>query len=299
MNNDSTLSGVVLDEEFENLIKPLSEIEKHRQEFDVITKGFGQVRVWRNIVLCDSGVYKVCRDYDIPCKVVDKEFTNRYEALSYVCTEELKRDDLTYEYNKYLIGKMYNNEIRSKNSLKITKTSIAARLGDMYSLSAGGVQKYGLYAEAIDHVYGVTPELARFVLEDNLRISHESTIELARFPREELITIMHIAKEESAGRMTFAEIKHEIRWKNFTSESRTPPKQAKAESVQIKKMPAYDPDADIMGLAMTIPSWIKALNRAVDHTDMSAVTPKGRTAFRDRLFALDDTVIKIISLMEA
>ena len=132
MNSDNTLSSVVLDEEFENLIKPLSEIEMHRLQFAVMTSGFAQVKVWQNIVLCDSSVYKLCREHHISCDVVNKEFVSRNEALSYVCTEELKRDDLTYEYKKYLIGKIFNLEKRAMNSLKITKMSIAQKIGEIY-----------------------------------------------------------------------------------------------------------------------------------------------------------------------
>ena len=297
MNSDNTLSSVVLDEEFENLIKPLSEIEMHRLQFAVMTSGFAQVKVWQNIVLCDSSVYKLCREHHISCDVVNKEFVSRNEALSYVCTEELKRDDLTYEYKKYLIGKIFNLEKRAMNSLKITKMSIAQKIGEAYFISAGAVQKYGAYAESIDHVFGTTPDLARYILEGKLRISHESTVELARFPREELVTIMQITKEECNGRMTFSDIKHEIRWKNYTAASRSHPRPRKEDNVEIKKMPQYDPDADIMGIALTIPSWIKALNRAVEHTDILATTKKGRDTLRDQLYALDDAVIKVISTM--
>ncbi len=299
MEKKELSSPVVLDEEFENLIKPLSEIEMHRLQFAVMTNGFAQVRVWGNIVLCDSCIYNLCKKYRVSCEIVKKEFDSRGEALSYVCTEELKREDLTYEYKKYLIGKMYNAETRSSSSTKLSKTSIATKLGDDYFISHGAVQKYGQYAEAIDRIYSVAHDLARYVLDNRLRISHENTIDLARFPKDELVTIMQITKDRHEGRMTFSDIKHEIRWKAYNTASRSHPKPRKeAENVEIKKMPAYDPDADLMGVAMTIPSWIKAINRAVEHTDLSAATSKGKNTFKNQLYALDDAVIQVVGLME-
>ncbi len=297
MEKNNDISFLTIDEEFENLISPIADIEAHRIRFAVMMNRFAQIRAWNNIVLCDSNVYKLCRDYKIPCEVIKKDFANRNEAISYVCTEELKRDDLTHEYKKYLIGKIYNAEKRGTISIKITRMSIASKVGTAYSISAGAVQKYGVYAEAIDRIFEITSDLARFVLEGKLRISHENTIELARLPKEELITVMQITKEKSTGRMSFADLKHEIRWKNYTASSRTHSRVRKEEG-EIKKMPMYDPDADIMSIAMTIPSWINAINRAVEHTDIIATTEKGRKALRDQLCALDDAIIKVINIVE-
>ncbi len=299
MDRDDNLASVIVDEEFENLVKPLSDIEMHRLQFAVMTNGFAQVRVWNNIVLCDSSIYDLCIKCCVSCNIVQKEFSNRSEALVYVCTEELKREDLTYEYKKYLIGKIYNLEKRSSASTKITKTSIATTLGNNYFISYGAVQKYGQYAEAIDRIYSVASDLARFILDNKLRISHENTIDLARFPNDELITIMQITKDQHAGRMTFSDIKHEIRWKTYNPSSRSHARPRKEdENVEIKKMPAYDPDADLMGVAMTIPSWIKAITRAVEHTDLSAATPKAKSTFKNQLYALDDAVIQVIGSVE-
>lgn len=297
MNNIKS-SLIELDEEFENLIKPFSELECHRIQLGAVLRNNTRIRVWQNIVICDSYLYKTCTESDIPFDIVHEDFPNRNAALTFVCTEQLQREDLTYEYKKYLIGKLFNLEKRTLHSKRITKLSIASDLGTTYSVSAGAIQKYGLYAEAIDHLFDVAPELARTVLDDRLRISHESTIELARFPKDELSIIAQITKDSRSKRMTFSEIKHEIRWKNYTATNKASSKPRKEENVEIKKMPAYDPDADIMGIALTIPSWIKAINRAVEHTDIAATTPKGRNSFKEQLYALDDVVIKVISLME-
>lgn len=297
MNNHNTSSSIVLDEEFENLIKPLSDIESHRLQFNLVVKNTAKIRVWQNIVICDSNIYRMCIECKIPYELEDQMFLNRNEALAFVCSEQLRREELTYEYKKYLIGKLFNLERRGLNSRKVTKLSVASVLGNTYDVSAGAIQKYGMYAESIDHLFDVAPDLARIVLDDRLRISHESTIELARFPKDELSIITQITKDRRTKRMTFSEIKHEIRWKNYTA-VKASPKPRKDDNVEIKKMPAYDPDADIMSIALTIPSWIKAINRAVEHTDIAATTQKGRYSFKEQLYALDDTVIRVINLME-
>lgn len=298
MDNSEILSSVVLDEEFENLIKEPSEVEMHRLKFSVRTAGYAQIRVWKDTVICDSGVYKICREFNIPCGLVQKEFENRNEALSYICVEELKRDDLTYEYKKYLIGKKYNVDQRSSNSLKTTKLSIAQRLGEEYMISAGAVQKYGLYADAIDHVFYLVPEVGKYLLEGLLKMSHENTVELSRFPKDELEIIVKLMKDSNGKRMTFTDIKQEIRWNSYTSIAKPRSRPKKEEEVEIKKMPAYDPDADLSSLALTIPSWVRALHRAINNTVIPETTTKGRNNLKEQLYALDDAVIEVIRALE-
>lgn len=298
MNNTDILASITVDEEFENLIKPISALEKHRLTIDVRTRQSAHIRIWNNIVLCDSELLGICREYPVPCSIITKEFQSRNEAMIYVCEEQLKRDDLTSEYRRYLIGKRYILEVKRNTNPKNTKVAIASQVAEQYFMSAGAIQKYGQYAEALDSVFAMVPEAASFVLNSKVRISQECTSELARLPKEELAVLVQTIKEKPNARMTFSEIKHEIRWKNYTASTKTKPRKPKEENLEIRKIPKYDPDAAMSSLSLTIPSWISSIKQAMERTHLSETSLEGRYKLKDQLYALDDEILRVIQLME-
>ena len=291
------LSSVVRDAEFENLVKPLSEVELHRLRVEVCSVRYARIRIWNNIVLCDVEIYKLWRVHHMPCEAIQMNFSSRNEALMYVCDEELKRDDLTHEYRKYLIGKKYLTEIKGNTLLKTNKLNVAHDVGKLYSVKGGAVQKYGLYSEAIDRIFCFAHDLALMLLDGTFKVSHEKTIEISHLSIEEML---HIAKlvRDSRGRMSYPEIRHELGWNAFGTHEKHVQRPKKSEDVEIKKMPAFDPDADITGIALTIPSWINALNRAVNSTMFERTTLKGREKLKEQLYALFDAVLEASEKLE-
>lgn len=66
---------------------------------------------------------------------------------------------------------------------------------------------------------------------------------------------------------------------------------AKKEIVKgttIKDMPAFDPDAEINSLALTIPSWISSINRTRSIAKFSLLTQKGRNQLERELHQLQE-----------
>ena len=51
----------------------------------------------------------------------------------------------------------------------------------------------------------------------------------------------------------------------------------------IKKMPEYDPDADVNGLKYTVSAWRSSIARTVLHADLSRSTPAGRNSLKQEL----------------
>ena len=59
-------------------------------------------------------------------------------------------------------------------------------------------------------------------------------------------------------------------------------------------MPAYDPDAEITGLALTIPSWISSIERVRDKADFTTTSEKARS---NLLSSLVDLQLKVALLL--
>lgn len=299
MENTDKLSNLKKDEEFQNLIQPLSGLAYHRLSTRILEEGFATIRVWNGIVLNDLQILEVCLSSNMACRIEELHFATRNEAISYICTEELRRDDLNNEYTRYLIGKKYLAELKGTHSLKTSKVGIASQIGHDLHIAPGTVQKYSQYAESLDALFVMRPDVARHILTGSLRISHESTIELARLPREELLTLSQILAENQSGHYSYADIRHEIRWKNYTATT-TKPRPAPNSSVnpEIRKMPQYDPDAQISSLTLTIPSWVSSIKRALNQTDFMRTTSSARFKLSEQLSILEDTIHTIQHAME-
>ena len=54
----------------------------------------------------------------------------------------------------------------------------------------------------------------------------------------------------------------------------------------VKDMPAYDPDAEVTALTLTVPVWTKSIDRTRTKTDLTAITQKARRNLEEALLEL-------------
>lgn len=66
----------------------------------------------------------------------------------------------------------------------------------------------------------------------------------------------------------------------------------------IKQMPAFDPDAEIMSLAYTIPSWMDSIRRKCENTDFLKTSDKAREILLYDLKGLTAMTASIIQIIE-
>ena len=66
----------------------------------------------------------------------------------------------------------------------------------------------------------------------------------------------------------------------------------------IKDMPAFDPDADINGLALTIPSWSSSIDRVLKRTDLSIISSHAREGLVRQLLSLTDHVSDLLDAIK-
>ena len=61
----------------------------------------------------------------------------------------------------------------------------------------------------------------------------------------------------------------------------------------MKDTPAFDPDAEINGLALTIPSWCSSMKRVRNAIDPDIVSEDAKSRLRSGLILLTDEVKKV------
>lgn len=61
--------------------------------------------------------------------------------------------------------------------------------------------------------------------------------------------------------------------RSLSTEASSKPGIQAAEQPAIKTMPAYDPDAEVAGLTLTIPSWMSSIERTRNMAHLASISP--------------------------
>ncbi len=143
-------------EKFERLIQPYSETKLAELKTEVF-KNYTMrvVHTWQGYHLCDEERLKACFKVNVQPRIENVEFENWIEAALYICNSQLKRDDLTNDYKKYIIGQNLNFELlnRSDSRQSDAKTTVAMELASRLYLASATVIKYSVFSSAIDDIF--------------------------------------------------------------------------------------------------------------------------------------------------
>lgn len=296
-----------IDQEFKTLIRPLRKDEYLHLEVDLTIYGCREpIVTWNDLIINGYDRYEICNRLRIPYAVRKMLFESRDEAIIWICSDQLGRRNISEETRRYLIGKQYelekvthkqlnaNGSIQYKRKNKVEQGEsfhrTAQKIGAKYDISAGTVQKYAVFSKALDTVGEADPELLGKVLSGIFKISYENLIALSRMPPEKIRRIgskledlQHPFTRYSETRKEFVEKEEEPM---TVTHERVPP---------IKVTPKHDPDAELTGLTLTVPSWGSSIERARDHVVMNATSTDVRSKLEEALLALQEKISEMLS----
>ena len=325
---------LIIDEEFRALIRPLTSEEYRLLEENILRDGCREpLIIWKDTILDGHNRYKICKRWDLPFKTTELQVSCREEAMSWICANQLGRRNLSEEMRRYLIGKRYEMEkqIQRNNNRPIwepikkpdgtelsaqelydagghlkhytvrMKNPTAERIGSEYHISHGTVEKYGRYSRAVDAISDVSPELAPQILNGTLKVSQDNLIALSKLDNHNMHRYarqLQASPEEPYSR--YLDTRKKL--SSMAPPPRPPinPTQAKPPRMPIrtgiKNMPEYNPDAEVTGLTLTVPSWGSSIYRVLNKADLGNITPQAR----DKLVvALSDLQKAIEALLQA
>ncbi len=317
MENDG-FQGLRIDPEFNELISPLSDSEYNYLEESIRQEGCREaIVVWGNIIVDGHNRYKICTRWGIHFRIKYMDFSDREEAVSWICSTQLGRRNISEETRRFLIGKRFEAEkiIRKRKARldgafilpkdcpqprnetqtqsRPPKNPTAQRLADDYHLAHSTVEKYAAYTRALDSIGHKSPDMLPKILSGKYKISHENVIMLSRMDSASIQRLEDrlVAKEDSTAFVPFSISREEIN-DCFLG------KDLPALHPEIKNMPAFDPDAEINGLTLTIPTWISSIVRAKDSVDLGIVSPIARRKLEKVLCDLMDNIGIILSMIK-
>lgn len=297
------------DPDFIFLIQPPSQkYIEHLEEYIVDNGCPDYITIWDDVILDGHIRYEICKEWSIPFRVKSVELDNRNLAISFICRMQMKRTDLTTEYQRYLIGKLFISECLYAKVLSSNKqtndngiyrtTDIAVRLGTEYNMSYGTINKFYRYAKAIDKIAEKSPELARRILMDKIKMSQENAILLSTVSDVETKYLNDYLSEKNIDHILNSDIWSIISLRSIHKASPKKKKLQEADIPKIRKTPKYDPEASLASLKYTSTSWVDSINRAIEKTEFEKVSVETKNILITNLENLTKSINKILALLK-
>ena len=106
------LSQLKIDPEFQSKIPPLQFEEEQQLEQNIIAEGrlLNPIITWNGYILDGHTRYRILKKHGfIKFEVEEIQLANKYEALAWICKNQLGCRNLSPERKKFLLGKEYES----------------------------------------------------------------------------------------------------------------------------------------------------------------------------------------------
>ena len=196
------LNALKIDPEFQGKIPPLTFEELNQLESNILRDGriINPIIVWQGLIVDGHNRFTIAKKHpEIPFTVHEKAFTNRYEAIIWICKNQLGRRNLTPEQKKYLIGKQYDAEkaihggdrksssakSSSQNGNLIENPKTCKRIAVENGVSKNTVIRAEEFAKGVDAAEEAVPGTRQKVLSGEVKPTASEIASVARAPPEE------------------------------------------------------------------------------------------------------------------
>ena len=276
--------------EFTNLYQYLSEKDYKQLEQQILCHSYHTpICTWNGIVINGIEAYELFRKHSIPFRIKRLHFSSKEDVISWICTDQLKREDLTNINKKYLIGKKYDAEkiivsrqLSSTNKSHISGASIAAKkISEECNVAMATVYKYSAYSSALDIIDEKVPDFVKRVRSGQLWISQANIIELSGLPKEQLLSLNNYLLAEKIEHLSYHDMK-----------------ESSVSIPSIRNLPQFDPDAEIARLTLTIPSWNSSIERVLKVSDFKIASDTAKYKLKYQLMCLISTTNNILKKLE-
>ena len=108
-----SINELRIDPEFAEKIPPLTLEEYEQLEANILAEGavLSPLIIWNDVIVDGHNRYRIIQQHpEITFSTHEKKFSDRYEAIAWICKNQLGRRNLTLQQKRYLIDKQYEAE---------------------------------------------------------------------------------------------------------------------------------------------------------------------------------------------
>ena len=200
------LSQLKIDPEFQSKIPPLQFEEEQQLEQNIIAEGrlLNPIITWNGYILDGHTRYRILKKHGfIKFEVEEIQLANKYEALAWICKNQLGRRNLSPERKKFLLGKEYEStklavggQPGNCNPVKRTCERIASEHG----VGEKTVRRAEKYSRGIDAAEEAVPGAQEEILTGHIKATDEQIVALASIPKEERPAILEELRKKKSDR---------------------------------------------------------------------------------------------------
>lgn len=194
------MKQLTIDPEFRDKIPPLSEDEFSKLEQNILEDG--EVReplvVWRNTIIDGHHRYKIIQKHpEIPFKVKQMDFPDKWAAIVWMCRNQLGRRNITDEQKTALIGEAYkaqkmtaggdrrsDNFSKGQNGLLKKYENTAQKIADDFGVGEQTVKRAEHFIDSLNEAEKVSPGIKEAVLSGSVKAPKSVISEIRNAPEE-------------------------------------------------------------------------------------------------------------------
>ena len=224
-----------IDPEFESRIPPLTDDEFQQLEENILADGviISPIVVWEGVVIDGHNRFRIVEKHPhISFTTCERQFENRYEALAWICKNQLGRRNLTFQQKKYLIGKQYDSEKashggdRKSEEVKssgqkahlIADKKTAERIAEENGINEKTVRRAAQYSRAVDLADEVEPGIRKEILSGAIKATDKEITALASANPEERPTLIEELRKPPEHRRKVLPERHLLSTEEIASE---------------------------------------------------------------------------------
>ena len=193
---------LTIDPEFASIIPPLREEEQKQLEENILADGvvINPLIVWNGVIVDGHNRYRILQQHpELQFTTYEKVFSDRYEAIAWICKNQLGRRNLTLQQFKYLMGHQYkaektayggdrkNNAPKSsyQNGNLILKEKTCERIAAENGVARNTVIRAEQFANGVDAAEEAVPGIKQEILTGSIKPAEKAVAAIAKAPPEE------------------------------------------------------------------------------------------------------------------
>ena len=212
------LSQLKIDPEFQSKIPPLQFEEEQLLEQNIIAEGrlLNPIITWNGYILDGHTRYRILKKHGfIKFEVEEIQLANKYEALAWICKNQLGRRNLSPERKKFLLGKEYESTklavgapLGSKHGIRkcgqndhiFTESRTCQRIASEHGVGEKTVRRAEKYSQGIDAAEEAVPGAQEEILNGRIKATDAQIAALPAIPKEERPAILDELRKEKGKR---------------------------------------------------------------------------------------------------
>ena len=212
------LSQLKIDPEFQSKIPPLQFEEEQQLEQNIIAEGrlLNPIITWNGYILDGHTRYRILKKHGfIKFEVEEIQLANKYEALAWICKNQLGRRNLSPERKKFLLGKEYEstklavggqpgncNKVNrcDQNDHIDSEKRTCERIAVEHGVGSATVRRAEKYSRGIDAAEEAVPGAQEEILTGRIKATDAQIAALPAIPKEERPAILDELRKEKGKR---------------------------------------------------------------------------------------------------